>query len=166
MCPPQAQILYHTPGSLRVRHSVLAVLRTVLFWTEASDVAPGISSSLEVTTRHIPVTRATFAFAFHIFFCSFLLMLLSAGIETSVTTVLFFSLLTTTIWSAFSGASHQDLGASNPHFSGVCCPSYHLHPSDCLRGLFAPSLYESCAQGLLLHCHDQSLYAVLKASLF
>lgn len=40
-----ARVLYQKPVSLRVLCSILAVPRTALLWTEASDVSPGICCS-------------------------------------------------------------------------------------------------------------------------
>ncbi|XP_067435009.1 putative ferric-chelate reductase 1 [Thunnus thynnus] len=58
-----AQVLYQRPGSLRVLCSILGVPRTALFWTETSDVVPGIcwshSPSLWVTAPSAPITTGT-----------------------------------------------------------------------------------------------------------
>ncbi|XP_049610708.1 transcription factor ETV7 isoform X1 [Syngnathus scovelli] len=55
-----ARVLYQRPGSLRVLRSIFAVPSTALFWTEMSDVFPGIcfshSSSLGVTAPSAPMT--------------------------------------------------------------------------------------------------------------
>ncbi|XP_051261435.1 sialic acid-binding Ig-like lectin 12 isoform X2 [Dicentrarchus labrax] len=66
-----SRVLYQRPGSLRVLRSILAVPRTALFWTEASDVVPGIcwshSPSLGVTAPRAPTTTGiTLALTFHI----------------------------------------------------------------------------------------------------
>ncbi|PWA28582.1 hypothetical protein CCH79_00013551 [Gambusia affinis] len=58
-----ARVLYQRPGSLRVLRSILAVPRTAHFWTEMSDVVPGICcshcSSLGVTAPRVPMTTGT-----------------------------------------------------------------------------------------------------------
>uniref|UniRef100_A0A669AZ21 mitogen-activated protein kinase kinase kinase n=1 Tax=Oreochromis niloticus TaxID=8128 RepID=A0A669AZ21_ORENI len=102
-------------NNLRVLRSILAVPRTALFWTEISDVVPGIcwshSPSLGVTAPSAPITTGTtVTFTLHIlsssslspwyfssFSCSFFLMLLSFGTATSITTAVFFCLSTTTM---------------------------------------------------------------------
>ena len=75
MCLSQPRVLYQRSGSLRVLRSILAVLSTALFWTESSDVVPGIcwshSSSLGVTAPSAPITTGTtLTFTFHILSCS------------------------------------------------------------------------------------------------
>lgn len=64
----QDWLFYKRPGNLGAVLS-LAVPRTVLFWTEISDVVPGIywsrSSNLGVTTPNAPVTtESTLVFLF------------------------------------------------------------------------------------------------------
>ncbi|PWA28005.1 hypothetical protein CCH79_00012110, partial [Gambusia affinis] len=58
-----ARVLYQRPGSLRVLRSILTVPRTAHFWTEMSDVVPGICcshcSSLGVTAPRVPMTTGT-----------------------------------------------------------------------------------------------------------
>ncbi|XP_054628923.1 uncharacterized protein LOC129179559 isoform X3 [Dunckerocampus dactyliophorus] len=59
-CSSRAQVLYQRPGSWRVLRSILAVPRTALFWTEMSDVSPGICwshfSSVGDTVPIAPMT--------------------------------------------------------------------------------------------------------------
>ena len=60
---------------LRVMHSILYIPSTALFWTERSDVVPGIcwshSSSLGVTAPSAPITTGTtLAFTFHVLYRS------------------------------------------------------------------------------------------------
>ena len=71
VCLPQPRVLYQRPGSLRVLRSILAVPSTAVFWTESSDVVPGIywshSFSRGVTAPSAPFTSGTtLAFTFHI----------------------------------------------------------------------------------------------------
>ena len=109
MCLPQPWVVHQSPGSLRVLRSILAVPITALFWTESSDVVPGIcwshSSSLGVTAPSVPITTGTaLTLTFHVLFSSsfslsfsrwyfssfsysFFFMLLSLGTAMSITTV-------------------------------------------------------------------------------
>ncbi len=136
-------------GSLRVLCSILAVPRTALFWTEISDVVPGICSShspsLGVTAlRALITTGTTVAFTPHIFFssscspwyfssflCSFFLMLLSLGIATSITTA-FFRCLSTTTMSSWLATTILSVWIWNSHrifaqsFSTIFGGVFHL----------------------------------------
>ncbi len=108
VCLSQARVPYQRPGSLKVLHGILAVPNIALFWTETSDVLPGIcwshSSSLLVTAPSAPIiTGTSVAFTPHIFFSSsfspwyffklLLLMLLSLGIATFIATAFLYCLL-------------------------------------------------------------------------
>ncbi|TWW56342.1 Plexin-A1 [Takifugu flavidus] len=142
------QVLYQRPGSLRVMNRILTVPRTALFWTEISDVVPGICWNHLLSPWY-----------FSSFSCSFFLMLLLLGIATSIITV-FRCLSTTTmsgwlattilsvwIWkshrilaclfsSTFGGVSHLDPGTSSPYSvqmflytmpaTWLCCSMYAL----------------------------------------
>ena len=67
--------LYQRLWSPRALRSILAVLSNVLFWTEISNVVPGVccshQSSLRVIVPSAPIiTGTTAAFTHHIFSCS------------------------------------------------------------------------------------------------
>lgn len=101
------------PGSLRVLCSISVVPWTALYWAETLDVVRGIcwshSPSLGLTAPNASITGTTLDFNlricsscslrpwfFLIFSCSFSLKLLSVGIGTSISTVLFCYLSATT----------------------------------------------------------------------
>lgn len=91
-------------GAAKILCSILAAPRIALFWTVISDV-PGIccshSLSLGVTALSAPIISCSSFSHWHFlsFSCSFLLMLVSLGIATSIITAFFCCLLTTTVVS-------------------------------------------------------------------
>lgn len=72
VCLPQPQVLYQMSGSFRVLHSILAVPRIALSWTETSVIVHRIcwshSPSLGVTARNALITTGTLNFTFQLFF--------------------------------------------------------------------------------------------------
>jgi len=62
------QLLYQTPGSLRVLQCILVVPRTALFWAEISEVAPRICWSHSPSLGLMALTTGTtVAFTPHLF---------------------------------------------------------------------------------------------------
>ncbi|TWW68189.1 hypothetical protein D4764_02G0012300 [Takifugu flavidus] len=161
----KTRVLYQRPGGLRVLRRILAVPRTVLFWTEISGVVPSICWSIYSAWPLVLLQ---------------LLLFLLPDVATSITTTVFWCLSTTTmsgwlattilsvwIWKShrilaclfsttFGGVSHLVRGTSSPysdvpvHYAShlvmpfhVCPACQHLAPCcdvlDCLRGISTQS---------------------------
>lgn len=139
--PVKARVVSQT---LRLLLSIVAVPRPSLFWTEISDVAPGIcrshSPSFRVTAPSAPITTETFTLCifssssfspmvfFSSFLCSVFRMLLSPEIAASITTAGRLAITRVSIWSW--------LGHSPPpaaHTAFTTC----WYVLDCLGGISA-----------------------------
>ena len=124
-CLPKPRVLYQRPGGLRVLCSILAVPRTVLFWTEVSEVDPEISwspsPSLGVTAPSAPITTGiALVLTFHISSsCSFNPWYVAVSRYCHICyycLLLLFRNVALLFSTNFCGVPHRDLGNSDPYW--------------------------------------------------